>query len=166
MDDPMPFEGPLVAATYTGAKPKCRRHEWWMPPLIGPDAAKWNFGANGPVCRRCGALRDEAAARRGKNNRQRGNSIERELGKKLGMARTGQFGGKDDLSNALFKAQVKSGGYFSERQWAWLKSVPVQAGQTALLVIADTPGPGKKRRAMVILDLDDWRELHGEADSL
>jgi hypothetical protein len=31
--------------------------------------------------------------------------------------------------------------------------------------VTDTPGPGKKRRAVVILDLDDWRDLHGEADN-
>ena len=152
---------PLTPANPAAPKPKCRRH--------GPYKERLDLGHLGDSafeCLRCGNVTYEAQMKMGRRNRQRGNSIERELGKKLGMARTGQFGGKDDLSNALFKAQVKSGGYFSERQWAWLKTVPVQAGQTALLVIADTPGPGKRRRAMVMLDLEDWRELHGEADSL
>ena len=144
---------PLTPANPAAPKPKCKRHRW-VRLQGGPSDAT--------ICDRCLTVMDRVAARRGKNNRQRGNSIERELGKKLGMARTGQFGGKDDLSNALFKAQVKSGGYFSERQWVWLKAVPVQAGQTALLVIADTPGPGKKRRAMVLLDIDSWIELHGQ----
>lgn len=152
---------PLTPANPAAPKPKCKRHQWWMPPVVGPEAAKYHFGANGPICRRCERPYDEERAKRGNRNRQRGNSIERELGKKLGMNRVGQFGGKEDISNALFAAQVKSGGYFSERQWSWLKAVPVKAGQTALLVIADTPGSGKKRRAMVILDLDDWRDLHG-----
>ena len=149
---------PLTPANPAAPKPKCRRHEWYRGSLDQADPPV-------TICMRCGHIRNEVRVRLGKNNRQRGNSIERELGKKLGMARTGQFGGKDDLSNALFKAQVKSGGYFSERQWAWLKAVPVQAGQTALLVIADTPGPGKRRRAMVMLDLEDWRELHGAAEN-
>ena len=118
------------------------------------------------ICANCPAIMDTLASRRGRLNKNRGNSIEREMGKKLGMRRVGQYGGPDDLSNDLFAAQVKSGGYFSERQWAWLKAVPVKAGQTALLVVADTPGPGKKRRAVVILDLDDWRDIHGEADNL
>jgi hypothetical protein len=36
------------------------------------------------------------------------------------------------------------------------------ADQTPILVVADAPGPGHKRRAMVILELSDWRALHGE----
>jgi hypothetical protein len=38
--------------------------------------------------------------------------------------------------------------------------VPVNAGQTPLLVVTDAPGPGHRRRAMVILDIDDWADLH------
>lgn len=152
---------PLTPANPAAPKPKCRRHRW----IVIAHADRPGILPGTTICDHCERPYDELASRRGNRNRQRGNSIERELGKKLGMARTGQFGGKDDLSNALFAAQVKSGGYFSERQWAWLKAVPVKAGQTALLVIADTPGPGKKRRAMVMLDLDDWRELHGTVEA-
>lgn len=154
------------------AKPKCRRHHWmkvcdcrdysanderdcccvggtvcWLNPIY--------------LCTRCPARKDAAASRRGRLNKNRGNAIEREVGKRLGLKRVGQFGGPDDLSGELFAAQVKSGGYFSERQWAWLKAVPVKAGQTALLVITDTPGPGKRRRAVVMVDIDDWIALHG-----
>jgi len=32
------------------------------------------------VCRRCGIVKDESLTRRGKNNRARGNAIEREIG--------------------------------------------------------------------------------------
>jgi hypothetical protein len=105
---------------------------------------------------------DPTASRRGRTNRSRGNSIEREVGKKLGLRRVGQYGGPDDLSGQLFAAQVKSGGSFSERFWSWLKAVPATADQTRLLIVTDAPGPGRKRRAVVILDLDDWRDLHGE----
>jgi hypothetical protein len=161
------WEEPSTAPNPAAPKPKCRRHDW----MRMHDGERGYASPPQPVewteCVRCGSVLDERAQRRGKNNRQRGNAIEREIGKKLGMKRVGQFGGKDDLSNALFAAQVKSGGAFSERQWAWLKAVPVIAGQTQLLVVADTPGPGKKRRALVILDLDAWAELHtGEADNL
>ena len=159
---------PLTPANPAAPKPKCKRHDWrvgaWADPQDGGKPV-WDDLTAQITCYRCSSERDPVKAKRGNRNRQRGNSIERELGKKLGMARTGQYGGKDDLANALFAAQVKSGGYFSNRQWDWLKAVPVKAGQTALLVIADTPGPGKKRRAMVILDLDDWRELHGTVEA-
>jgi hypothetical protein len=114
------------------------------------------------TCMSCGHAFDPLVKRRGRNNRSRGNAIERAVGKELGMRRVGQYGGPDDLSGSMFAAQVKSGGSFSERYWAWLKAVPVTADQTPILVVADAPGPGHKRRAMVILELSDWRALHGE----
>jgi hypothetical protein len=141
---------PLTAANPAAPAPrKCRRHGPWL-------------AMNAVVsCARCGHIQDPAATRRGRNNRSRGNSIEREIGKRLGLRRVGQFGGPEDLMNDLFAAQVKSGGAFSERLWGWLKQVPVKAGQTALLVVADAPGPGRRRRGVVIVDIDDWEALHG-----
>jgi hypothetical protein len=114
------------------------------------------------TCMSCGHAFDPMVKRRGRNNRSRGNAIERAVGKELGLRRVGQYGGPDDLSGSMFAAQVKSGGSFSERYWAWLKAVPVTADQTPILVVADAPGPGHKRRAMVIVELSDWRALHGE----
>lgn len=133
---------------------RCRRHDWVGRMIEGrPETLEVN-------CTRCGKAQDPALARRGRLNRSRGNSIEREIGKRLGLRRVGQYGGPDDLSGDLFAAQVKSGGAFSERYWAWLKAVPVTANQTPLLVVTDAPGPGRRRRAVVILDLDDWEALH------
>ena len=140
-----------------GAAParKCRRHVWMR-------AALKNSEIGGPaMCARCGVFRDEATARRGRNNRSRGNAIEREVGRQLGLRRVGQFGGPDDLSGEMFAAQVKSGGAFPERLWAWLRAVPVNGGQTPLLVVTDAPGPGHRRRAVVVLELSEWVALHG-----
>ena len=66
------------------------------------------------------------------------------------------------MQGDLFAAQVKSGGAYPERLHGWLKAVPVDAGQVALLVVTDAPGPGHRRRALVVLDLADWIALHGE----
>lgn len=127
---------------------KCRRHDW-----------------NDGTCQRCGAPLVEANVRRGRNNRARGNAIERDIAKALGLRRVGQYGGPDDISGELFVAQVKSGGAFPERLWGWLKALPRNAGQTPLLVVTDAPGPGHRRRALVILELSDWSALHaGEVD--
>lgn len=117
----------------------------------------------GIACGRCGKELDESRIRRGRTSRNRGNSIEREIGHRLGLNRVGQFGGPDDLSGELFRVQVKSGGAFPERLWAWLRGVPATAQQTRLLVVTDAPGPGKRRRAVVVLDIDDWIALHGPA---
>lgn len=151
----LPFGEPLTAANL-GAAPrrKCKRHDHqvWLP-----DTDEWE-------CQRCGTRTPADVRKRGRTNRSRGNSIEREVGKALGLKRVGQFGGATDLgvSGDPFAVSVKSGsGYFSERYWSELKRQPVAAGQTALLVVTDAPGPGHARRAIVVLDLADWLHWHG-----
>lgn len=149
-DDPFV---PITLANPAASPPRCRRHLW--------DRGDGFIALpSETVCARCGVIQQPERVRRGRLNRSRGNAIEREIGKRLGLRRVGQYGGPDDLSGDLFAAQVKSGGAFSERFWSWLKAVPVNAGQTPLLVVTDAPGPGHRRRAVVILDLDDWEALH------
>lgn len=113
------------------------------------------------ICTRCGRDIDPERARRGKNNRARGNAIERDVARKLGLRRTGQYGGPDDAASDWLVVQVKSGGAFPERLWSLLGTLPVNAGQTRAVVVTDAPGPGHRRRAMVIVDLEDWAALHG-----
>jgi hypothetical protein len=135
---------------------RCRRHRWYYHGLDGEDIAG--------ICMLCGKLKDEAVSRRGKLNRSRGNAIEREVAKQLGLRRVGHFGGAADAGDASepFVASVKSGnGYFSERYWDQLKRLPVAGQQTAVLVVTDAPGPGHKRRAYVVVELTDWIALHG-----
>lgn len=114
----------------------------------------------------CGASLADVVerARRGKNNRSRGNAIEREVAHKLGLKRVGMYGGADDIgsANQPFIGQVKSGKSFPERLYRWLKALPSNANQTPILVITDAPGPGTKRRALVVLTLEDWIALHGD----
>jgi hypothetical protein len=131
-----------------GAKgrPTCRRHEW---------------SAGDPICVRCGTPLDATASRRGRTNRSRGNAIEREVAKRLGLRRVGQFGGPDDARGDWLAVQVKSGTAFPERIWSWLRAIPTDGAQTAAVVITDAPGPGHRRRAVIVLDLADWIALHG-----
>ena len=156
MTDDLPFDYPSPANPGAPKPRVCRRHVWYPTLLDAPGYSMYRID-----CLRCGKVRDDAASRRGKNNRSRGNSIEREVGKKLGLRRVGQYGGPDDLAGELFAAQVKSGAAFSERYWQWLRAVPVTAGQTPILVVTDAPGPGRKRRAVVVVEMDDWVALHG-----
>ena len=147
----------VPSTTGIGAKPRCRRHRW----ILAVD----QYDNPQHRCDRCGHVYDPDKAKRGKNNRSRGNAIEREIGKRLGLRRVGQYGGPEDLSGELFAVQVKSGGSFPERLWTWLKAVPANAGQTPLLVVTDAPGPGRRRRrAVVVLELDEWIALHGPTE--
>ena len=155
--DDLPFDYPSPATVNVTTR-RCRRHVWTVDGLTETTF----LGA--PICQRCGREKDPVITRRGKNNRARGNAIEREIGHRLGLRRVGQYGGPDDLAGEMFAVQVKSGGSFSERYWAWLKALPVTASQTPLLVVTDAPGPGRKRRAVVVLDIEDWISLHGPVE--
>jgi hypothetical protein len=152
----------LAWATVTPKK--CRRHEWRWRENLNVVVGYASEYADEQVCARCGQPRDLQRERRGLNNRRRGNAIERDVAKQLGLRRVGHFGGPEDVGTAAdpFMASVKSGnGYFSERYWAQLKRLPVKGQQTAILVVTDAPGPGHKRRAYVVLELSDWIALHG-----
>jgi hypothetical protein len=161
--DELPFSQPEPDATRPERPPRvCRRHDWERVGVLRPDGFLDNSTVRN-VCRRCGVVNVPELSRRGRTNRSRGNAIEREVGKLLGLRRVGQYGGPDDLSGELFAVQVKSGGSFPERLWTWLRAVPTNAGQTPLLVVTDAPGPGHRRRAVVVVALEDWIALHGEA---
>jgi hypothetical protein len=167
--DELPFSQPEADATRPERPPRRHRHQWvpgWQksePSYRWTEERQWPDDVPRFGCRRCGLVRDDVRSRLGRTNRSRGNAIEREVGKLLGLRRVGQYGGPDDLSGDLFAVQVKSGGSFPERLWTWLRAVPTNAGQTPLLVVTDAPGPGHRRRAVVVVALEDWIALHGEA---
>ena len=148
----------MSAAETLLAAPRCRRHQWGGSldqPFSTGGAGDWR-------CIRCGKPYDSRASRRGRNNRKRGNAIELWACKQLGITRVGMFGSAEDggRHDEPWVAQVKSGGWFTERYWTELKRLPVNGQQTPLLVVADTPGAGHRRRAYVVMDLNDFRALH------
>jgi hypothetical protein len=103
-----------------------------------------------------------AKSRRGRTARQRGNSFEREVAKRLNGQRVGQYGGKADVSADWIAVQCKVGGSYSERYDGWLRSIPVKGDQLAALVVGDSPGAGKRRRTIIVLDLDDFIAWFGK----
>jgi hypothetical protein len=145
--DRLPFDYHDSPATPTGAKgAKCRRHDW-------EDGA----------CRRCHALLDPSVSRRGKNARNRGNAFEREVAEKLGGRRVGQYGDKVDVVvDGYLQLQCKNGAAYPERLDGWLRSIPVRSELLRGAVIGDAPGSGTKRRAIIVFDLDEYRDWHGK----
>jgi hypothetical protein len=105
---------------------------------------------------------DPERSRRGRSNRRRGNDFERALAVELAGRRVGQFGQATDVLTPLFAVQAKVGGCFSERYWRWLAALPRTGGRVPILIVGDAPGPGFRRRAVVVMDLADFRDLHGE----
>lgn len=110
------------------------------------------------------AANEERAARakRGRSSRQRGNAWERELALRLGGKRVGHFGGKTDVEAPWLVIQAKVGGAFSERYWSWLNQLSAKGDQLRALIVGDAPGAGTRRRAIVVLDLDDFADWFGK----
>lgn len=110
----------------------------------------------------CGRVRDEATVRRNRNNARRGKTIQRK--RIVGLGGQNLPGNKPnhDGIGLLFSYESKSGGAFSERYWRWLTGIPVTADQTAVLIVTATDGPGRKARSYVVVEYDQWRDLHGE----
>lgn len=138
------------------------RHRWFMPPIIGPDAARYGPG---PVCLSCGARRDEARSRRGRTARQRGNRRELELARKLGGTKVGHHGGPEDVRAGMFVVQSKVRGNFPTWMTTELAKLPRTDGRIPLLIVTAPPGldPADRRRrlAIAIVSLEDWIDLHG-----
>ena len=104
--------------------------------------------------------------RRGKNNRKRGNAMQAWVCREMGWMNVGAAGGPADgiglAGDAMFSAQVKSGARFPGWMQAELDRLPRTGGRIPVLVIVETPGPGRKRRAVAVLDFTDFRDLHGD----
>ena len=110
------------------------------------------------------AISEANAARssRGKRARQRGNSFEREVAARLNGKRTGMFGGKNDVEAGYFVIQCKVGLSYPERLDKWLRELNPKADQLAVLVVGDSPGAGTRRRALAIIDFDDFVQWYGK----
>jgi hypothetical protein len=114
-------------------------------------------------------LKNAARSRMGKNNRNRGNGLERRLAAELteaGLAgeRVGQYGGKTDVRALGLIISAKKGGAFSERFDKWLNELTPKADEIAALVVEDAPGSGIKARRMVVISWETLVQLLQERE--
>lgn len=129
-------------------------------PCRHPKDSRHTLEDGGWVCGRCSTVMTPETIRRGKSARRRGIDYERELAWKLGGTKVGHFGGAADvIVNEMFVVQSKVGLRFPGWMQDELNKLPRTGGRIPLLVVADA-GSGHKRRAVVVLGLDDWRDLH------
>jgi hypothetical protein len=106
---------------------------------------------------------DPAASRRGRTSRNRGNAYEREVAAKLGGRRVGQYGDETDVDvPGWLKVQCKNGTSYPERIDRWLRAIVAPAGTLRAVVFGDAPGPGRKRRSLIVLDLDEFAARYGD----
>lgn len=163
--DDLPFGPPTPDSRNLGAPAprRCARHQWERRTQSDIQDGVLSY-SEWTACSRCNAVRDSERARRGKAARRAGNDAERELARAFPNARrVGQAGGPEDvIVSGLYAIQSKrSGVWFSQRYWDELQKLPRTGGLTPTLVVSDKPGPGRKRRWLVIRELKDEIALHG-----
>lgn len=113
-------------------------------------------------CAQCYKPFSSVSTRRGRNNRKRGGAIQRQRIEGLGGRNLAGNNPNLDGLGEMFVYESKSGGSFPERLWRWLSAIPRRAGQIGVLIVTDAPGPGHRARSVVVVDYDDWRDLHQE----
>lgn len=155
MTDDLPFDGPTTQPNLGAPAPRtAHRHRWTVTP-------------EGVACalRGCGKAQNLVTSRRGRTNRQRGNAIERWVCARLGISRVGQYGGKEDGGKAhdWMVIQVKSGGAYPERIDGLVRSLTPNAEQLRAVVHTDAPGGGRKRRALITCDFEEFVAWFGAA---
>ncbi len=154
----LPFDYDTPATPTGAAGRRCARHDWAVV-----SAAQSRYEDDRYKCRRCGAIRDDTAARRGRNNRKRGGSWEREAAADIGGIRMGQLNLPWDVEVAGYvRVQTKQ-----LDRWPSLTAVlamldAIPAGQDLRAVaLKDTPGPGRRARKIVVMDWSEYCQWHG-----
>jgi hypothetical protein len=118
----------------------------------------------GERCARCGRLRDVAISRRSRNNGRRGRRYELTVARSLGGVKVGHHGGRADVLTDMFVVQTKrfAAGRFPGWMSDELARLPRTGGRVPLLIVGEATGGHGKGRALAIVELEDWRSLHGE----
>jgi hypothetical protein len=171
LDDQL-ADAPLAAPSLAGAggiAAKCRRHEWVRQVVPMPSVTRTTaivIPDEIPVgpwfCLRCGTVKDEARSRRGRNAAKRGKRIQHDRIVALGGRNLAGNNENLDGLGEMFAYESKSGAAFSDRYWRWLTGIPKRGNETGVLIVTEAPGPGHKARSYVVVEYDEWKDLHGE----
>jgi hypothetical protein len=154
MTDDLPFDYPDTTPPNLGAAPKrCRRHVW-------DRGDGFTHLESETVCARCDAVRDPALARRGRNNRSRGNRAELDVARSINGRKVGPLGHPWDVEMPGYaRLQVKK-----------LATPPslrtIAAELTRIGSGAEMPGfiwiePGRGGERLIVFRLSDFAERHG-----
>jgi hypothetical protein len=145
--DDLPFHYPPEPANPGAPAPrKCYRHVW--------DAG---------VCARCDKVRDDAAVRRGRNNRSRGNRHELAVARTYGGEKTGPLGGAEDIRGKDFRTQVKTHQGVPPVRWrSVFAKLDTQADpRIPRLIERYLPGPGVPADDYFVFRAKDFLDWFG-----
>ena len=172
VNDELPFDyGDTEPSLTVELTPRKHRHQWRFAGSSATEA----------FCVVCGKPKDEALTRRAKSAIRNGKDAERQIARDTGGKRVGHYGGEVDVisptprrfviqskrvtapSLARSEAAARRP-HFPEWMWDELRKLPVTGGDVPALVVSDKPGPGRPRRALVVVDYRDYVELYGEPE--
>ena len=139
---------------------KCRRHEWVIANAF--QVGRWMHDPEWR-CRRCLKAKDEAVARRGRNNRKRGNSHELAIARRYGGDKVGPLGLPEDIRGIEFRSQVKTHQRSAPAEWrkAFAALEAGRDGRTPRLILRFLPGPGLPADDYIVLRGSDWLDRYG-----
>lgn len=116
---------------------------------------------DGTGCGACGHIFDPVVSLRGRRNKRRGLSIQRQVADAADMEHIAG-NGPADARDAAFYAEIKSGpSWYSVRVEAELDNLPTDTGRSPVFIAASTPGPGRSRRIYATVTLGDLVKMVG-----
>ena len=152
---------------------KCRRHEWVsiMRPVNSSTEMRHTGSLMDPVrsltitapseCSRCGAIRNEAAARRGRQSRNYGNRAELTVARTYGGVKVGHAGGPVDVRGAEFATQVKTHRRLPPAEWRKAFAAMDASSGIPRLLLRFVVGNGQPPVDYFVLPAKDWLDWFG-----
>lgn len=137
------------------AKPKPHRHVW-VPTVAA-------FPATGVTsCVRCGAIRDETRARRGRQSRNYGNRAELSVARTYGGTKVGHAGGPVDVVGAEFATQVKTHRRLPPAEWRKAFAGMAQSRGVPRLLLRFVIGNGQPPEDFIVVPGKAWLDWFGK----
>ncbi len=151
----LPFDYPTPATGNGAIGRKCSRHDYML--RVIDHESLW-------ACARCGAIRDDAASRRGRNNRARGNRAELAVARRFGGEKTGPLGQPEDIRGREWRTQVKTHQGLPPARWrAVFAALDTQHdARLPRLIERYLPGQGIAADDYIIVRGADWLAWFGK----
>jgi hypothetical protein len=150
-----PVEPPTLAGAL--GKPKCgRRHQWERiaDPVSG--IGMWR-------CFRCGTVRDEVKARRGKTSRNYGTRAELKVARTYGGEKIGHAGGPVDVRGKDWNTQVKTHRRLPPAEWRKAFGAMEASGERLpRLLLRFVLGPGLPPDDYIVVPGKAWLDWFGK----
>lgn len=122
-----------------------------------PDTGK----VHGYSCLKCGAYVEKVVSDRGRLANRRGRRASGRIAKDTGGENREVEGKSFDVTTGIYAIQSKkSNSLWPKRIWDALAAIKAD-GLVPVLVVKDSPGPGRKERGIVVMTYEGWLDTTG-----